>query len=295
MTADLPVVDTHVHFWDRRRTDLEYGWLDGDGAEATLGDLDGLRAVRYSVPELRADTRMHGVTQVVHMSAATSGHLAETRWLQGLGDETGWPDAIVAGVDLAAPDAAATLDRHREHDRLRGVRDMRDGSVLGDPAFRRGYARLAGTGLVLCHSVGVDHVAAAVALVRAVPDVVLCVDQSGMPESRSPEYLRTWRAALGTLAAEPNVVVKISSLGVHDHDWTPASRRPWIRALVDAFGPDRCLYGSNWPVERLYSGYGDALGVFRAAIGDLSGAEQAAVLAGNARRVFRLEPVPAGP
>ena len=75
MTPAPAVVDTHVHFWDRRRTDLEYAWLDGPGAEATLGDLDGLRTVRYSVPELRADTRMHGVTQVVHMSAATSAYL----------------------------------------------------------------------------------------------------------------------------------------------------------------------------------------------------------------------------
>jgi len=288
VTAGPEVVDTHVHFWDRRRTDLEYAWLDGDAAEPVLGDLDGLRAVRYSVPELRADTRMHGVTQVVHMSAATSSALEETRWLQGLGEATGWPDAIVARCDLDAPDAAAELDRHREHDRLRGVRDMRSGAVLADPAFRRGYARLAGTGLVLCHAVGMDHVAAALDLVRAVPDVVLCVDQSGMPESRDPEYLRAWSAAMAELAAEPAVVCKISSLGVHDHDWTPESRRPWVHALLEAFGPDRCLYGSNWPVERLYSGYGDALGAFRAVIADLTAAEQEAVLAQNARRVFRL-------
>jgi predicted TIM-barrel fold metal-dependent hydrolase len=228
------------------------------------------------------------VTQVVHMSAATSGHLAETAWLQGLGEATGWPDAIVAGCDLAAPDAAAMLDRHLEHERLRGIRDMRDASILADPGFRRGYARLAGTGLVLCHTVGVDGVAAARELVHAVPDVVLCVDQSGMPESRDADYLRTWSAAMRTLAEEPTVVCKISSLGVHDHDWTPESRRPWIHALLEAFGPDRCLYGSNWPVERLYSGYGDALGAFRAAIDDLTEAEQAALLAGNARRVFRL-------
>jgi predicted TIM-barrel fold metal-dependent hydrolase len=285
-TAD--VVDTHVHFWDRRRTDLEYGWLDGSDAEATLGDLDGLRTVRYSVPELRADTRMHGVTQVVHMSAATSGFLAETRWLQGLGDTTGWPGAIVASCDLAAPDAAAELDRHLEHDRLRGVRDMRPGSVLADPGFRRGYARLADAGLVFCHTVGVRHVPAALDLVRTFPDVVFCVDQSGMPESRDADYRATWSAALRGLAGEPNVVAKISSLGVHDHAWTVEGRRPWIRALLEIFGPDRCLYGSNWPVERLYSGYADVLGAFRSAIDDLTRAEQEAVLAGNARRVFRL-------
>ena len=287
--GDRPdVVDTHVHFWDRRHTDLEYAWLDGPGAEATLGDLDGLRALRYSVPELRADTRMHGVGQVVHMSAATSDPVAETRWLQSLGDTTGWPDAIVATCDLAAPEAAAELDRHLAHDRLRGIRDMRPGTVLADPAFRRGYGRLAGAGLVFCHTVGVDHAPAALDLVRRFPDVLLCVDQSGMPESRDAEYLAAWSVALRTLAGEPNVVCKVSSLGVHDHDWSVESRRPLVRALLEIFGPDRCLYGSNWPVERLYRGYGDALDAFRAAIADLAEAEQAAVLAGNARRVFRL-------
>lgn len=290
MTAPVGVVDTHVHLWDRRRTGLAYDWLDGDGAEGVLGDLDGLRSVRFSVPELRAETRLHGVTHVVHKSAATSGYLDETRWLQALGDATGWPSAIVASCDLAAPDAAEQLDRHREHDRLRGIRDMRPGSVLADPAFRRGYARLAGTGLVLCHAVGLEHVGDALDLVRAVPDVVLCVEQSALPERRDAEYLRAWSAGLRALAAEPQVVCTISSLGIHEHDWTPESRRPWIEAQLEAFGPDRCLYGSNWPVERLYSGYGEVLGAVRAAVAGLTPAEAAAVLGGTARRVFRLCP-----
>lgn len=288
MTPSIGVVDTHVHFWDRRNTGLAYDWLDGDAAEAVLGDLDGIRSVRHSVPELRAETRLHDVGQVVHMSAASAGFLAETRWLQGLGEATGWPDGIVATCDLAAPHAAAALEEHREHDRLRGVREMRPGSLLADPGFRRGYARLAGTGLVFCHAVGLEHVPEALELVRSAPDVVLCVDQSGLPESRDPDYLRVWAAALRELAAEPQVVCKISSLGLHDHTWTLQSRRPLVHALLEAFGAQRCLYGSNWPVERLYSGYADVLGAFRVLIGDLTPAEQAAVLGDNARRVFRL-------
>ncbi len=88
-------------------------------------------------------------------------------------------------------------------------------------------------GLVFCHTVGVDHVAAALDLVRAFPDVVLCVDQSGMPESRDAGLpARRGARRCRTLAAEPHVVCKISSLGVHDHDWTVEGRRPWVRALA---------------------------------------------------------------
>ncbi|WP_164983992.1 amidohydrolase family protein [Cellulomonas endophytica] len=284
----LPLVDTHVHLWDRRRSGLAYGWLDA-GRHPVLGDLAGLDVDRYSVPELRADARLHGVTAVVHAAAATGPDpVAETAWLQGLGDATGWPDALVAACDLAAPDAAAVLERHRAHGRFRGVRDDRPPAALADPALRRGLALLSGTGEVFCHPVGVEGVAEGVALARALPDVTLVVDQAGLPLQRDAAYREAWSAALRALAAEPNTVVKISSLGLFEHGWTPASRRPWVLACVEAFGPDRCMVGTNWPVERLWSGYGDVVGALRAAVAELTVDEQRAVLAGTAGRVLRL-------
>lgn len=247
------VVDTHVHFWDRRRGGLVYDWLADDAPPSSLGDLDGLRAVRYSVDEYRAETRFQGVTKVVHMNAATGtpGPVAETAWLQSLADRTGWPQAIIATCDLADASAQETIERHLVHGNLRGFREMRPAQILDDPAFRRGYGLLAGRGLVFCHQVGWPDWTRARDLVRLHPDVVFCLDQSGMPEARDPEYFAQWRAALVALAVEPNVVCKISSLGMKDPHWTTASRRPWILGCIEAFGADRCFFGSNWPVERL--------------------------------------------
>jgi predicted TIM-barrel fold metal-dependent hydrolase len=286
----LPFVDTHVHLWDSKRTTLRYDWLAENGSGSPLGDLDGLRTARFSVPELRAESRLQHVTKIVHMDAAagTPDPVEETAWLQELGDATGWPDAVIASCDLAADDAARQVERHLEHGRLRGFRDMRPAAILDDDAFRRGYALLGAHGLVFCHQVGWADWTRARDLARAFPQTTFCLDQSGMPEQRDAEYLDARRGALLELGREPNVVCKISSLGMKDPRWTVATRRPWVMGCLDAFGTERCFFGSNWPIERLYSSYSDVVAAFRSIVAELSPAEQAQVLAGNAERIFRI-------
>lgn len=280
------VVDTHVHFWDRESNDLRYAWLDERVSPPR--DLRGIRATRFGPSELAAESRLHDVTKVVHMDAAagTADPVHETAWLEALGAATGWPTAIVARCDLEAPDAAEQLDRHAQSSRFRGVREMRP--LLGSPDLRRGYGHLAGRGLVFCHTVGLHDWPDALALAGAYPDVTFCLDQAGMPQARDASYFDAWRAMLSRMAAAPNVVCKISSLGMREPAWTPGSRRPWIRACIEAFGTQRCFFGSNWPIERLYSSYGDVVDAFRDAISDLTRAEQEALLAGNAERIFRI-------
>lgn len=284
------VVDTHVHFWDRRRNGLRYDWLADDAAPTALGDLDGLRAPRFSVGEYRAESRFQNVSKVVHMDAAagTPDPVAETAWLQSLGDATGWPNAIVASCDLADPRADEALERHARHGNLRGIRDFRPAEIFDTDAFRRGYTRLAQHDLMFFHTVGQGEWKRARDLVARFPDIVFCLDQSGVPERRDDEYYRSWRRGLGDLAREPNVVCKVSSLGMHDPSWTVASRRRWVLGCIDAFGTDRCFFGSNWPVERLYSSYTDVARAFREIISDFTAGEQAQLLAGNAERVFRI-------
>ncbi|WP_285102687.1 amidohydrolase family protein [Promicromonospora sp. MEB111] len=279
-------VDTHVHLWDRREHDLGYGWLDGD--DFPFGDLVAVRTARFSVPELRAEGRLAGLTKVVHMNAAsTAGDpVAETAWLQRLSDETGWPDAAVVTCDLAAPDVAAQLARHRAHPVFRGVREMGPVARFADPAFRRGYAELGRVGGLFFHTVGLAGTAAALDLVRSCPETVFVLDQAGMPPDRGVDTFEAWRGMLRGLAAEPNTLCKVSSLGMADPVWTPASRRPWVLAPIEAFGADRVFLGSNWPVERLYSSYTDVVEAFRHAVRDLTPAERNAVLAGTAERVF---------
>ncbi|MFD6444361.1 amidohydrolase family protein [Promicromonospora sp. NPDC060204] len=281
-------VDTHVHLWDRRERDLGYGWLDGD--DFPFGDLVAVRTARFSVPELRAEGRLAGLTKVVHMNAASTAAdpVAETAWLQWLSDETGWPDAAVVTCDLAAPDVVHQLARHAAHRVFRGVREMGPVARFADPAFRRGYAELGRVGGLFFHTVGLTGTAAALDLVRSNPGTVFVLDQAGMPPDRGVDTFEAWTALLRALAAEPNTLCKVSSLGMADPVWTPASRRPWVLAPIEAFGADRVFLGSNWPVERLYSSYTDVVEAFRHAVRDLAPAERDAVLAGTAERVFRI-------
>lgn len=286
MVDDPTFVDTHVHLWDRRDHDLGYGWLDGD--DFPFGDLVAVRAPRFSVPELRAEGRLAGLTKVVHMNAAfgAGDPVAETAWLQRLADETGWPDAAVVTCDLAASDVAEQLARHQAHRVFRGVREMGPAARFADPAFRRGYAELGRVGGMFFHTVGLEDSQAALDLVRAHPETGFVLDQAGMPPDRGQETFRAWGSVLRALAAEPNTFCKVSSLGMVEPDWTPASRRPWVLAPIEAFGTARVFFGSNWPVERLYSSYTDVVEAFRYATADLTAGERHAVMAGTAERVF---------
>ena len=85
-------------------------------------------------------------------------------------------------------------------------------------------------------------------------------------------------------------MIKISGLGMCDHEWTVASLRPWVRACIEEFGVERSFFGTNWPVDRLYSSYGDVLDAYAEIIADLSANEQHALFTENAKRVFRLDP-----
>ena len=93
---------------------------------------------------------------------------------------------------------------------------------------------------------------------------------------------------MSTLAGAPNVVCKISGLGMCDNDWTVDSIRPWVLACIEIFGVERSFFGSNWPVDRLYSSYGDVVDAYATIISDFTEAEQTALFSANAERVFRI-------
>lgn len=278
--------DCHVHLWDRRERDLGYDWLDGD--DFPYGELVAVAAPRFSVPELRAEGRLAGLTKAVHMSAAFAAPdpVAETRWLQDLHERTGWPHAAVVSCDLAAPDAADQLARHAAFPLFRGVREMRDAEIFESAAFRRGYDALGRAGGMFFHTVGWEHAALALDLIREHPGTTFVLDQAGMPLDRSPETFRAWSGMLRDIAAEPNTLCKVSSLGMVDPGWTPASRRPWVLACVEAFGPRRVFLGTNWPVERLYSSYSDVVAAYHDALGELGADDRQDVLLRTAERVF---------
>lgn len=288
--AQRAFVDTHVHFWDLTNADLTWDWLSRDAIHPILGNIDGIKIQRYSAHEFIAETRFQNVSKCIHVQAAigSTDPVEETRWLQAQADQTGLPNGIVAHCDLRASDASAVLERHLSHANVRGVRDFGQGDYLVDPLWRRGYKLLAAHELVFCLDVIWENMAKARDLADKYPDVTLCVDHTGFPRERTEEYFENWRDGMTLLAGAANVVCKVSGLGMCDNDWSVASWRPWIRASLEAFGVDRTFFGTNWPVDRLYSSYGDVLNAYQEIISDLSASEQDALFHGNAERIFRL-------
>jgi predicted TIM-barrel fold metal-dependent hydrolase len=279
-----------MHFWDLAHDTLEYAWLErGAPPHPILGDIDGLKVVRYASAEYIADTRFHNVTKSVHTQVATSSDpVEETRWLQSLADKSGFPHGIVAFCDLAGPDAESTIERHLESSNMRGIRHNGHKDSFVDPVWRRGYELLGKHDLVFCHQVGWENMPKAVDLALTYPEVTFCVDHAGMPVERGPEYFANWRAAMASIAALPNTVCKISALGMCDRLWTVDSIRPWVLACIEAFGVDRAFFGSNFPVDRLFSTYGDLLSAFAEIVSGFTLDEQRALFATNAERVFRI-------
>ena len=295
--ADFDFVDTHVHFWDLRDPILRYDWLAPEtGDDPDLGNYDAIKSQRYTPDDFLGETRFANVKGVVHVQAAigTPDPVDETGWLQKFADRLEVPQGIVAYVDLESANASSLLARHAEHGNLRGIRDLRYDGYLTNDAWRRGYASLETHGLVCCDDPTVDVMADAAELARAFPRVTYCVDHAGFPRRRDREYFHEWRRGMRHIASVSNTVVKISGLGMADHRWTIESLRPWVLECIEAWGPERAFFGTNWPVDRLYSSYGDVVDAYRQLIDDLTRDEQTALFSRNAERVFRLGPNPSG-
>jgi predicted TIM-barrel fold metal-dependent hydrolase len=291
MMAEIPFVDTHVHFHDLKHPRLRYEWLEPDAPVDPVTGPDGaIRAQRYWADDFIAETRFHNVRKVIHVQAAigTADPVEETRWLQAFTDRLGVPHGIVAYVDLTGADAERQLARHAAFPNVRGVRDLRYDGYLTDDAWRRGYALLERHDFVCCDDPALDQFPDARRLAESFPGVTLCIDHAGYPRRRDRAYFDEWRSALRDLARARNVVVKISGLGQADHRWTVDSLRPWVLECIEAFGVERSFFGSNWPVDRLYSSYGDVIDAFDEMVSGFTGAERRALFHENAERIFRL-------
>jgi predicted TIM-barrel fold metal-dependent hydrolase len=288
--ATLPLVDTHIHYWDLQDTTLHYAWLQPEWIHPVLGNIDGLKVLRYTADEYIAETRFLNVAKAVHVQAAIGidDPVEETRWLQEQADRTGFPHGIVGHCDLAGGNAEEVLDRHLEYANFRGVRDFGQDGYLTDPAWLRGYGRLADRNLVFCIDVPWEEMHMARAVADEHDGVIMSIDHAGFPRERTDTYFAGWKKGMETVAGASNVVCKISGLGMCDNRWTVDSLRPWVLACIEIFGVERCFFGTNWPVDRLYSSYGDVVDAYDEITSDFTGAERTALFSGNAERIFRV-------
>ncbi|MGC0314925.1 amidohydrolase family protein [Kitasatospora acidiphila] len=283
--SGLPIVDAHHHVWDL--TVRDQPWISG----AALAPLRR----SFCLDDLRPAAEAAGVTATVLVQTITVAE--ETPEFLALADG----DPLVAGVvgwtDLTAPDVADALARLRElpgGDRLVGIRhqvqEEPDPNWLLRPDVRRGLLAVAGAGLVYDLVVKPHQLPAAIGAAAGLAGLTFVLDHLGKPPIASGE-LEPWADRVRRLAALPNTVAKFSGLlteaapgaGVDD-------LRPYVDVAMEAFGPHRLMFGSDWPVSTLAADYGQTVDATKELLrlARLSTSEQAAVLSGTATRVYGL-------
>jgi predicted TIM-barrel fold metal-dependent hydrolase len=288
--AELPFVDTHVHFYDLQNPDLFYVWLQPGWKHPILGDIEAIQAQRYWADDFVAETRFANVPKSIHVQAALGikDPVEETKWLQAFADRLGHPHGIVAEVHLAEPDAEEVIERHMQYANMRGVRDFGPGDYTVDPDWQRGFSLLEKHDLVACLDSSPETYAKIRVLAERFPNIRISLDHAGFPRQRDDEYFAMWKRELENLAEAPNVIIKVSGLGMRDNAWTVDSLQPWVMTCIEAFGAERTIFGTNWPVDRMYSSYPDVVNAYAELIEGFSRDEQIAMFSGNAERTFRI-------
>ncbi|HVY95661.1 MAG TPA: amidohydrolase family protein [Solirubrobacterales bacterium] len=288
----LALIDAHVHLWDLS----SHRWYpamqepDPDATFESLGDVTRM-ARDFLLPEYRAETAGFDVRGLVHVSATTAprAYVEETAWVDDLLGPADLAVALIGAVEAGLPRAEveADLDAQAASPRFRGAR------VLAglDPAS--GFATdlcelLRERGLVLDLVAHPGDVAGLRPLLERFGDLEVVLEHAGWPDGTGPEERAAWENAVAALAEHDNVTCKVSGLGMVTHTLSVAELRPWIETCLQAFGPGRCLFGSNFPVEAMYGTYDELLTAYRDAAAGLAEAERDAFFAGNARRAYRL-------
>ena len=297
------VIDAHHHFWDLERN--YHPWLcDEHLIPRRHGDYRAIRRT-YLPGDYRRDWAGLRIVGSVHVEAEwnPSDPLGESAWLESMAESTGIPSVIVAQAWLASPDADEVLAGQARHPRVRGVRDKPvaasrpDRVVTGapgsmsDPAWQAGYARLETHGLSFDLQAPFWHLREARTLADRFPATSIILDHTGLPNDRSPEGLAAWRDAMRDLAGAPNAAVKISGLGEpHLPPWSVDVHRDVVLETIDIFGVDRCMFASNYPVDRLYAPFHTIMSGFLSITDRFPAAERRLMFRDNAMRWYRIDP-----
>jgi len=295
--AGLQIVDAHHHLTDLTRS---YPWLEGPAEPFRYhGDDRPLRR-SYSLDDYLADTRGYTLVGSVHIENGAASPIAETRWISEVASARGLPSAHVAKVSLLEPDAPSQMRAHGQFGIVRGIRDIlnwhpdplythRDrADIMADPVWRANFALLGELGLSFDLQVFPSQLLEAAELAAEHPEVRIVLDHAGMPIGRDRASRSEWAEGMRALAGRENVMTKVSALGTNDHHWTRESIEPFVLETIEIFGPSRTMFGSNFPVDSLYSGFGELFEAFDELTADLSQVDRRELFVGTATRAYRL-------
>ncbi len=272
-------IDAHHHLW--RFNDVEYGWID-----------DAMAILRrdFLVEELRQELEASGIDSTVAVQARES--IEETRWLLECAHSSPFISGVVGWAPLVADDLPKILDRFGDSQKLVGFREVVQGKpdgYLGQVAFNRGIEELGRRGLTYDVLIYERQLTEASRFVDRHPMQKFVLDHAAKPKISRNE-LEPWRTTIRELARRPNVCCKISGLVTEAnwHSWTQESLVPYLDTCVQAFGVERLMVGSDWPVCLVASSYKGWWDVLAHYLASFSESEQRRIFGENAAEFYSL-------
>ncbi|MCB2190442.1 MAG: amidohydrolase family protein [Deltaproteobacteria bacterium] len=288
-------IDSHLHLWDTKR--FRYPWFE-------LGAFPDLPNT-YLLQDAIADAGTTEAAFVVLQAEVDHSvdPVEETEWMQHTVDNHPQGDRLagfVAYADLSQPDVERVIERHAQYAVFRGIRqeiwwqqpsprpDILEKDMLASSDWRRGFEVLGRVGAVFDLTCWYWQLGPFAAFLSDHPHVPVIIDHLGSPIAGDTEALKVWLKGMRELAALPNTFMKISGLSQADAHWSVDSLRPLVLEVLGAFGPERCMLGSNFPPEKLSSTYSKVWSAFEALFSELSHDEREKLFHTTAEKVYRL-------
>ena len=280
----MTVIDAHQHFWELGREGFDYAWLDNEP----------LAAIRRSY--LPADLKTHldatGVDKSIFVQ--TQHHVEENRWILQFCEEHDFLAGMVGWVDLASPECESQLEEFKDNPYFVGIRhvthDEPDDNFIVRDDVMNGLRVLEKHRMPFDLLFFVKHLKHAQTLGKELPNLPMVIDHLAKPEIKDGR-LDNWEASFRAAAKFPNMYCKISGMVTEAdwQNWKPADLRPYVEIALEVFGPERCMYGSDWPVCELAGSYEQVIGAAREVLSELSATEQELVFGGTAKKFYGVE------
>ena len=278
-SSSMPRIDAHHHFW--QYTQEEYPWID-----------PSMAALRrdFLVADLEPLANASAIDGVVSIQARQT--LEETLWLLQIAEVNSLVRGVVGWAPIASPLFAATLETLREQPLLKGLRHIlqaEPAAYMLESAFNHGLALLKDTGLVYDLLITEQQLPQAITLVDGHPSQPFVLDHLAKPSVASG-VIEPWQTHIRELAKRPHVYCKLSGLVTEAvwQQWTPNDLRPYIDTVLECFGPQRLMVGSDWPVCTVASTYSGWFKTLQTILRELSSAEQAQIFGGTATSIYQL-------
>lgn len=271
-------IDAHQHFWSLARGD--YGWLT-----PALGPIYR----DFGPDDLASLLAAHGIERTILVQAAPTE--AETAYLLDIAAKTPFVAGIVGWTDFDAPDVAERIATLAADPLLVGLRpmvqDIADDNWLARPELAPAFEAMLANGLVFDALLKPRHIPAMLTVLKRHPDLACVIDHGAKPDLATGSNLGAWRDGMSALAAHPRLICKFSGLVTEaGPDWALETLRPVVAHLLATFGPERLIFGSDWPVVTLRASYAQWFEAAETLLANLSEAQRIAAFGGNARKLY---------